>query len=292
MALTTLVAGAATAPFAIYHFNRFADYGLIANLLAVPLTALWIMPWAIAAMALMPFGLESLALAPMGAGIDLMVHIATTVAGWSGAVTLVPAMPTAGLAAVALGGAWLVIWRGRARLIGPAIVAAGLLPLAFATPPDILIEGTGKLTAIRTDSGRLLVSSARTARFERGIWSRQLAIADAPAVWPARGRAADAPLDCDISGCLLRLGGKLVALPRTEAALIEDCWRADAVIASEPIRGRCPAGVVIDRFDLWREGGHAVWLRERRIRVETVNGRRGHRPWVQRPDTRPAGEGS
>jgi competence protein ComEC len=104
VALTTLVAGLATGPFAVYHFNRIADYSLVANLLAVPLTALWIMPWAIAGMAALPFGLETWALKPMGLGIELVVRIAETVAGWSGAVTLVPAMPTAGLAAVALGG--------------------------------------------------------------------------------------------------------------------------------------------------------------------------------------------
>ncbi|MCH8184454.1 MAG: ComEC/Rec2 family competence protein, partial [Proteobacteria bacterium] len=65
--LTSLVAGLATTPFAVFHFNRFVIYGLAANMFAVPLTALWIMPWAMAAYVLMPFGLEGLALAPMGA---------------------------------------------------------------------------------------------------------------------------------------------------------------------------------------------------------------------------------
>ena len=66
--LTTLVAGLVTAPFAAFHFERVVGYGLIANLGAVPITALWIMPWALAAYALMPLGLEAVALAPMGWG--------------------------------------------------------------------------------------------------------------------------------------------------------------------------------------------------------------------------------
>ena len=66
VALTTLIAGSVTAPFAVYHFNRFAAFGLAANLIAVPVTALWIMPWAVAAFLLMPFGLEVFALTPMG----------------------------------------------------------------------------------------------------------------------------------------------------------------------------------------------------------------------------------
>ena len=36
--ITTLVAGLATAPFAIYHFNRMALFGVMANLIAIPLT--------------------------------------------------------------------------------------------------------------------------------------------------------------------------------------------------------------------------------------------------------------
>jgi competence protein ComEC len=68
VALATLIAGLATAPFAAYNFNLIADYGLAANLLAVPMTALWIMPWGVAALALMPFGLEAVALNPMGLG--------------------------------------------------------------------------------------------------------------------------------------------------------------------------------------------------------------------------------
>ena len=51
--LTTLVASVATAPFALYHFIRVAMCGLAANLIAVPLTALWVMPFALAAFILL-----------------------------------------------------------------------------------------------------------------------------------------------------------------------------------------------------------------------------------------------
>ena len=44
VALTTVVATIATAPFALFHFNQIATYGLLANLAAVPLTAIWVMP--------------------------------------------------------------------------------------------------------------------------------------------------------------------------------------------------------------------------------------------------------
>ena len=111
--LTTLVAGLATGIFALYHLGRIAHFSLAANLLAVPVTAFWIMPWGMIAMALMPFGLEAWALIPIGWGIELVTGTARDVAGWPGAVSLVPAMPPIGLAAAAIGGLWLCLWQRR-----------------------------------------------------------------------------------------------------------------------------------------------------------------------------------
>jgi competence protein ComEC len=56
------------------------------------------------------------------------------------------------------------------------------------------------------------------------------------------------------------------------------------VISLVPVRGSCSsASTLIDRFDLWREGAHAIWLERDAVRVESVNGVRGKRPWVLRP---------
>ena len=69
--------------------------------------------------------------------------------------------------------------------------------------------------------------------------------------------------------------------PAMPARLAEDCAIAGVVVSLVPIRGRCPsAHTVIDRFDLWREGAHAVWLDEGAVRVSTVAERRGVRPWA------------
>src|SRR5919202_609431 len=52
--LTSAVATVATTPYAVYHFNRFALYALPANMLAVPITGFWVMPWAMVSCLLMP----------------------------------------------------------------------------------------------------------------------------------------------------------------------------------------------------------------------------------------------
>ena len=275
VAVTTLIATAATTPFAVYHFNRLVLYGLAANLIAVPLTALWIMPWSIVAFALMPFGLEGLALAPMGIGIDAVVWSASSVSSWPGAVQLVPAMPMWGLVLTAVGGLWLLLWRERWRWCGVGAVMAGMLSLAAANPPDIFISRDADQAAVRLPGGPYV--SGRRNTFDAELWLRRSGLKSAE-IW---GRASDAAR-CDGQGCTAGAGQDLIAFARSRDALEEDCRRATIVIAAVPVRGRCPsARLVIDRFDVWREGAHAVWLSGDRIRVKTSAEVRGLRPWVE-----------
>ncbi|MBT6406022.1 MAG: ComEC family competence protein [Rhodospirillaceae bacterium] len=280
VALTTLIAGAATAPFVIYHFNRLADYGLAANLAAVPLTALWVMPWAVVAFALMSFGLEALALAPMGWGVEAVISVTSEVAHWPGAVTLVRSMPDWGLGLVVIGGLWLCLWKGRWRLFGTAGIAAGLASVMLVATPDVLIDAKGKLLAVKNEDGLLAVSSKQKARFTRDIWLRSFA---QPASSPWGGDTA--ALRCDDLGCLYKAKGRTIALVRKPGALAEDCGRADIIVSTIPVRRACRGpDAVIDRFDLWRDGAHAVWLGgDEGVRIESVNAGRGERPWVLRP---------
>ena len=81
--LTSLIAGLATTPFAIYHFQRAAPLSLIANLAAMPVVGVVVMPMALFAVVLMPFGLEALPLTIMSYGLDWMMLVANTTAAWS-----------------------------------------------------------------------------------------------------------------------------------------------------------------------------------------------------------------
>jgi competence protein ComEC len=284
LAMTSLIATAATTPYAIYHFNRFAGYGVIANMIAVPLTGFWVMPWAVLALLLMPFGLERFALVPMGWGNDGIIAIARIVASWPGAAMPVPAMPIAGLLLITIGGLWLCLWLRRWRLLGLPAIAAGFAFILLEQPPNVLVSESGSLVAWRGPDGEILLSSKRAGRFEAEKWlGRAGEDAESAAAWSPD----NAPLDwlaCDSLGCLYRAAGRVVAIDRAAEALAEDCAVADAAISFEPVRRPCAADLVIDRFDLWREGAHALWIdAEDGIRVQSVNALRGDRPWVARP---------
>ncbi len=289
IAFTTVITTLATMPFTIYHFNRFPLYSVVANATAVPITGFWIMPWALVACLLMPFGLEALALKPMGWGIDAVAGIASGVTSRPGAVLTMPSMPASGLILLSLGGLWLCIWTRRWRWLGLAPIAAGYLTLLFVRPPDILVSGNGVLTAVRAGTGSYLLSTKRGAKLAEETWTRRAATASGP-IWPASGTSADGGLSCDALGCLYRARGRTVALIRDGAALAEDCRGADLVVSPVAAHRICRGPLVIDRIDTWKKGGHAIWLDEDGIRIETVNEWRGKRPWALPPAPRGAAD--
>ena len=169
--VTSFVAGLATAPVAAAHFNHFAHYGLLANLLAVPLMGAVVIPAGVIALILWPLGLSSLGFFVMELGISWILTVAGFFAALDGARGTVVAPDPYVLAMMMLGALGVALWRGTARLIGvlPMLVAAGLW--SQTTRPDVLISDTGKLVGVMTEAGRVLsvkvgqwVCGARLAR--------------------------------------------------------------------------------------------------------------------------------
>ncbi len=284
LVFTSLIATLATGPYSIYHFNRIAFYGVIANMMAVPLTGVWIMPWAVLAVMLMPFGLEKVALIPMGWGVDGIIAIAGYVAGLPSAVSVVPAMPVVGLAIITIGGLWLCIWQHRWRLAGVPVVVVGLATIMFTRSPDLLISEDGRFFAVVAPDGRLLLSTAKADKFVTDNWLRR-SDTETVETLSIDGYDAGGRLACDSLGCIYRTFGRTVALVQQPMALLEDCGVADVVVSLEPVRVPChPTTAVIDRFDLWRYGVHAIWIGDDGgIEIRSVREMRGDRPWVAGP---------
>src|ERR1051325_8676059 len=148
VAVTTLVATVGTEPFAIYHFHHLVLYSPLANVVAVPISAVWTLPWGVVACLLMPFGLEKLALVPMGWGIDLTILVAQWVATLPGNVWAMPRLPTVGVVMVTLGGCWLGLWQGRWRRWGALRIAGGMATMLVTRPPDLILGDFGRFTSM------------------------------------------------------------------------------------------------------------------------------------------------
>ncbi len=284
--LSTLVASAAVAPFAAYHFHQSQQYAVIANLLAIPVCNFLVMPAALAALVLIPLGLEQLALWPMGLGIEAMAWCAAKVAALPGATGHIPAIPPLAFVLFAFGGLWLALWQGRQRLLGVAAALAGLALAPTLQRPDALIARGGELVAVRAADGTLSALPARQSKFELQRWLEHDGDARAAKeVAKARG------FTCDGVGCVVRVKGVVISVARHPAAIADDCGKARVLVLDVPRPKGCEgAGTVIDFFDIWRNGTHALYIEPGaegagpQIRVETVAAHRGDRPWSRMPE--------
>lgn len=284
---TSIVASLATAPFSLYHFNQLSSYGVLANLIAVPVTAFWVMPAGLIAIAMMPLGLEHMPLAAMGEGIDLIIAVARAIAGWPGAVWHVPAVSAAAFAAMCLGGLWLALWRQRWRLLGLVAIVGGIAGLLMEEPPHLLVAHDGRLVGVRGPDGALWVSTLRSGRFVREAWERGIAATQVGG-WPREGRTADGALRCDRLGCVYSAGARRVAIPADERAFEDDCSSAELIVSRIrvwPALRTAPCGqIVIGPDDLRRGGAHALWVQsDGHVRIRTVREAQGERPWVLPP---------
>jgi competence protein ComEC len=280
--VTTVVATIGTEPFAIYHFHRLVLYSPLANVIAVPISAVWTLPWGVIACLLMPFGLERLALVPMGWGIDATIWVAEHTAALPGNLWSMPHLPMAGLVLVTLGGLWLCLWQRSWRYWGLAGIAAGFAAILFARPPDIVLADLGRFLAVREAAGDYAVT-ASAQEIDRSFFSSEIGAALAP--WPTAGAKPAGSLDCGTSGrCDDLAVGRRVAIVTAASGLPVDCAGVDAIVAQIPAgfacRGRIP---VVDRIDTWRYGAIALWLGKDGIAVESANQSRGDRPWVPHP---------
>lgn len=279
--LTTLIAGSATAFFTVYHFNRYATFSLLGNLLAVPIVGFWVMPAMLLALVLLPFGLDGFGWWLMGEGIAVVDRVAQTVSTLPGAAIDMPAMPISALILFALGGLWLCLWRRRWRLLGLAGMAAALLVYALHRPPDLLIDGSGRLAAVRAADGRLLFPPQGGGKELRETWAKLAGQGQATPAWSE----ADG-VRCDALGCIWTPPGHVVSLARLPEALGEDCATADVVAIPVPVYAACPsARLFIDGMALRRGGTQAIWLDGEEVRVETVADWQGDRPWSHRGGT-------
>jgi competence protein ComEC len=217
----------------------------------------------------------------MGKGVGLMLAIAQWVAGLPGATAMARVWPETALIAVVLGGLWILLWRRNWRWLGLGPISAGLLIAGLAKPPDILIARNGRDVAVRLANGKLALLHPARDRYAAASWLKR----DGDVRMPGDAVAsAKDGVRCDSDGCVARLpSGVLLAQSARFDALHEDCAEAQIVVSAVPTRFACRGPrLVIDRFDIARNGAYAIWLAHG-TRIETVRQSRGHRPWSAQP---------
>jgi competence protein ComEC len=251
--ISSAVAGAATAPFGAAHFNALAHYGLLANLVSVPLMGLVVIPSAVVALCLFPLGLDWIGLWVMGLGLRWILGVAGWVSGLEGARGYVVSPDGAVLPLITLGGLVVILWRGRLRWSGLVPVCAALFMWAGAERPAVLVADTGGLIGVMTPQGRAL-SKEKGSGFVAGIWLENdgdpAVQLQAAALWPNGGKGRKS----------WQLGEDEIVhlIGKRAVGAFDGCTARQIVIASAPVADDAGPCRVFDIDRLRRTGALAV----------------------------------
>jgi competence protein ComEC len=274
--LVSLLAGTATIPYIAYHFHRISPYGVVGNLLAMPVVSAWVMPWGIFGVVTMPLGLDGFCWRMMGHGIEWMIAVAAWVSSFPGALGRMAAFGSGSLLLCSLGLVVLCLLRTPLRFVGLFLIGCAVVMMIRSPQPDVLVAADGSAFAVRGADGRLAMVKSGGDSF---AWREWLA-ADADARTPKDSTLA-AGIRCDQAGCIGRLrDGSLVAIAKTVEAFDEDCRRATVVVSARDAPAACGT-LVIDRR-VWRRSG-AIALRRVGERFEITPTRPDgyDRPWAR-----------
>ncbi|HWK00652.1 MAG TPA: ComEC/Rec2 family competence protein [Xanthobacteraceae bacterium] len=275
-ALTSLLAGLATTPYAAFHFQRLAPYGLIANVLAMPAISFVIMPMAVLGVVLIPFGYDALAWKAMGWGIDVMLAIARWVAELPGAEGRIPAFSVTALILATLGLLLLAIPVSRLKWLGVPLFAAAFIVAVTSPKPDVMIDAGARTVAVRSSDGKLSILNAKQARISAETW-----LASDGDTRNSRNVSPDAFV-CDDVGCIVRLkDGTTIAVASRPEAFADDCSHAALVISAKDIPAACRA-LGIDRKLMATAGAVSLRHVNGEWKIETVRSPYADRPWYGR----------
>jgi competence protein ComEC len=267
--ISSAVAGFATAPISAAHFNTVSHYGLVANLLSVPLMGVLVIPAAVLAVLIAPFGLEGIPLWAMGLGLRWILFVAEGVSNLPGARSFVPGPGGWVLPLLALGFLWLLIWQGSLRWLGCPVMVLSLIVWQATPRPDVLVADTGTLVGIMTAEGRAL-SKEKGA----GLIARNWLENDGDGVNQSVAAARWAK---NATG-IIHLSGKRAV------AAFQGCRRGEIVIASVPMEPD-PAWNcrVFDPIQLRETGALALWKMPKGWHISTAKEHAGARLWNSRP---------
>lgn len=267
--VSSLVAGLATAPVAAAHFNAVAHYGLVANLLSVPLMGILVIPAAVLSLVLAPLGLEWIGLRLMGLGLDWILGVAHWIAAVDGARGYVVAPGPTVLPLMAFGALVLVLWQGYLRWAGGVAVIAAFVSWHGAERPQVLIADNGILIGVLGPEGRAL-SKAKGAGFVARNWLENDG--------DGRGQMAAAKLWQE--GPVVHLSGKRAVAGFT------GCTAGQVVVASVPLSPQSTGACMTFDPESLRQTGAVALSKDRSgaWHITTARQTAGERPWSGWPD--------
>lgn len=271
--VTGMVVEVVLLPIALSHFGRAGVYGVVANMVAIPLTSLIIMPMLGLFLLASAIGAGDVVALPLGWSVGQLNSIAHLVSSWPGASVAVPMIPLHAYATGVVGALLLCLWAGRLRWLGLPLLVAGVAMAILWKQPDILIAPDGRQLAIITDD-QLYTLRGHRGGFVVRSWAEASRVPIMGRVHELDGASCDDPTSCALS-----LGEKRpLRLFAGHVPQGGKCAAFDVVVAPRTLPDNCaPRWLGLDPPVLVKAGAVAIHADSRRI--DSVGARQGDHPW-------------
>jgi competence protein ComEC len=277
--LISFVAGLATDPFAIYHFQRFSLYSLPANLIVAPIMSFLVAPAAGAAAVLAPFGLADPALEVMASALDLVIAVGAVFGDRPEAVRALPRPPD--IAFLLCTGAllWACLWRGVLRWGAFLPFAAGILFYLTAPHPVAAFDSELHAVFIRVEDSWTLVARRGRSSYARDRLGAMLGIS------AAELERLPMPQDCTEEACTINTpSGRPLVFVVSGEGFEQACLNRALVLTrlASPAgyAERCAPSALIDASDLELRGGALVYYTPAGVRIARAGDPNIRRPWT------------
>ncbi len=278
--VTSMAATFATAPFVIYNFDRFSSFGLLSNMLVIPLAGFIIMPGVVVSLLLMPFGLQWIGYWPLAHGTAWMLSISEWVVALPYSSILLYAPTQTGMVVAAFGMIWLCLMRGRIALLGIPLFVIGMATMGLHISPDVFISGDGRQVMVRLEDGRYTMLKGSGEGFTAQAWLK--AEGQEQTVKPR-----DAGVECTREHCIATVHHQKIEVlkkPQYNAIRYEACAEEGGILTSWWYldAAHCPGPtLIIDRKALETYGAHTLQFKANgEVQLHTVwTKKHGHRPW-------------
>ncbi len=231
LALTSLVAGVATGIYGIWHFHRAAPLGVFANLAAMPVVSLAVMPLAMLSVILIPLGLDWLSFMALGKAIALVVAIAA----WFAERTPFDAVGAIPASSLLLASASLIVatlLTTRLRFFAIPLCLGAIWAIQARSMPDVLVSEDAALVAVRSGEA-LAIHPARGNGFTLRVW--QDATAATALALPGPDEQGLPSFHCDDDLCSLRMkDGTVIVHAGSTSTARRACGLASVIVINDP----------------------------------------------------------
>jgi competence protein ComEC len=283
---TSLVAQAAIAPLALYHFQALSLIGIGVNILAVPVMAFIVMPAAFLGVLCMSFGIEPAPFWVMEQGLFFILELAELSVSMPFAVYRSGPFSGELLGLTFMAYIFICFYRSK-KVFAAAIISVGIGMIMFRyQAADILIDNEGRVIAHRLSATKIEMAGGRAGGFRDLAWKRYWGMEPNT----ERDRLA---VECDSRACGYRIqpnpshqpdASDIFQIVRTEniGEVRRACTFAAVVIASFRQKQSCKGGALfLAKEDIERMGPVGIWFDSDKLKilkVEWSNPNKRYRP--------------